>query len=221
MGYAIRQKRVLEGYSQEVLADMLADISRSQLAYFELGTRTPSPEQLEEIAIALDTDVNSLLYSNEDEGSHTILNKFPACLTENEFIDQEIFQVKSGSHIVVVSSDVSVKPLGNYSRKHIKGSLQREITWTLCYPQKPTWATSLFSNSLEKKVAFITLDEGGSHPLLQSTTYTHIAIQSEKRIRGFQRIEYSKYHRNEADTVLFVPLSPKACKVTMNVSRRA
>lgn len=218
MGSAIRQKRVIEGHSQEVLADMLADISRSQLAYFELGTRTPSPEQLEEIAIALDTDVNSLLYADEDEGSHAVINKFPACLTEHEFIEQEIFQAKVGSRIVMVSPDTSVKPLGKYSRKYIKDSLEDGITWTLCYPQKPTWATSLFSNSLRKKVVFATPDGASNHLSLKSVAHTHIVIQSGKRIRGFERIEYSKYHRNEADTVLFVPLSPKACKAVSECS---
>ena len=55
MGGRIRHLRTEHGLSQEELAHRVTGASRAQICRFETGTRSPSPEVLAQLAVALGT----------------------------------------------------------------------------------------------------------------------------------------------------------------------
>lgn len=67
----LKSIRLARGFTQSALAQM-ANIPRENIARYESGTRRPSPEVAERIALALDLDVPTMwqvLYGSRKEAN--------------------------------------------------------------------------------------------------------------------------------------------------------
>lgn len=117
IGQRICEARKAKGLSQQGLANLTLDLKQSRINNWENGLRTPGPEEIKQLANALDVSAAFLMcFSDEKQENQTkklsrlipLFNPHQACNAEHYL--KELRELDGFDNVILISSSTELLP---------------------------------------------------------------------------------------------------------------